>query len=49
MKRDEISSLNLGHSKAAVCALGAVIDYLRETQKRDDIEAPSEIEYYDGA
>ena len=49
MKRDEISSLNLGHSKAAVCALGAVIDYLRETQKRDDIEAPSEIEYYDGS
>ena len=49
MKRDEISSLNLGHSKTAVCALGAVIDYLRETQKRDDIEAPSEIEYYDGS
>lgn len=48
MKRDEISSLGIGHSKAAVCALGAIIDYLRETQKRTDIEAPSEIEFYDG-
>lgn len=49
MKRDEISSLGIGHSKSAVCALGAVIGYLRETQKRNDIEAPSEIEYYDGS
>lgn len=48
MKRDEISSLGVGHSKAAVCALGAIIDYLRDTQKRDDIETPSEIEFYDG-
>lgn len=48
MKRDEISSLGVGHSKAAVCALGAIIDYLRDTQKRKDIEAPSEIEFYDG-
>lgn len=49
LKRDEISSLGIGHSKSAVCALGAVIGYLRETQKRNDIEAPSEIEYYDGS
>jgi DNA mismatch repair protein MutS len=47
MKREEISSLGIGHSKAAVSALGAVIDYLKETQKRDNIETPSEIEYYD--
>ncbi|MFR5874875.1 MAG: DNA mismatch repair protein MutS [Eubacterium sp.] len=47
MKREEISSLGIGHSKAAVSALGAVIDYLKDTQKRDDIETPSEIEYYD--
>lgn len=49
MKREEISSLGIGHSKAAVCALGAVIDYLRDTQKRNDIEAPSEIDYYDSS
>lgn len=47
IKREEISSLGIGHSKAAVCALGAVIDYLRDTQKRTDIEAPSEIEFYE--
>lgn len=49
LKREEISSLGIGHSKAAVGALGAVIDYLRDTQKCNDIEAPSEIEYYDGS
>ncbi len=49
MKREEISSLGVGHSKAAVCALGAIIDYLRDTQKRNDIETPSEIEFYDSA
>ena len=48
MKREEISSLGIGHSKAAVCALGAVIWYLRETQKTDSLEAPSEVEFYDG-
>jgi DNA mismatch repair protein MutS len=47
MKREDISSLKIGHSKAAVSALGAVIDYLKDTQKRDDIETPSEIEYYE--
>lgn len=47
MKREEISSLGIGHSKMAVCALGAVIDYLRDTQKRTDIEAPSEVEFYE--
>ncbi|MBQ7741102.1 MAG: DNA mismatch repair protein MutS [Eubacterium sp.] len=48
MKRDEISSLKIGHSKAAVCALGAVIHYLRETQKTTELETPSEVEYYEG-
>ena len=48
MKREEISSLGIGHSKAAVCALGAVIYYLRETQKTTELEAPSEVEFYDG-
>lgn len=47
MKKEEISSLGIGHSKAAVCALGAVISYLRQTQKRDDIEAPAELEFYE--
>ena len=49
MKRDEISSLGIGHSKAAVSALGAVISYLRETQKTDSIEVPSEVEFYEGS
>ncbi len=48
MKREDISSLGIGHSKAAVCALGAVIAYLRETRKTDELETPSEVEYYDG-
>lgn len=47
LKKEEISSLGIGHSRSAVCALGAVIGYLRETQKRNEIEAPSEIEFYD--
>lgn len=47
LKREEISSLDIGHSKVAVCALGAVIDYLRDTQKRTDIETTGDIEYYD--
>lgn len=47
LKKEEISSLSIGHSKTAVCALGAVIGYLKETQKKSEIEAPSEIEYYD--
>ena len=48
MKKEEISSLGIGHSKAAVCALGAVIYYLRETQKTEQLETPSEIEFYEG-
>ena len=48
MKREELSSLGIGHSKAAVCALGAVIYYLRETQKTEQLEAPSEVDFYDG-
>ncbi len=47
MKRDEIASLKLGHSKMAVSALGAVIGYLRQTRKTDELETPSEIEYYE--
>lgn len=49
LKKEEISALGIGHSKSAVCALGAVIGYLRETQKKDEIEAPSEIDFYDDA
>ena len=48
MKKEEISSLKIGHSKAAVCALGAVIAYLRDTQKTEKLETPSEVEYYEG-
>ena len=49
MNREEIASLKIGNSKAAVCALGAVIDYLRDTQKTDKLEAPSEIDYYENS
>ena len=48
MKKEEISSLGIGHSKAAVSALGAVISYLRETQKTNELEVPSEVEFYEG-
>ena len=48
MKKEEISFLGIGHSKAAVSALGAVISYLRETQKTNELEVPSEVEYYEG-
>ena len=47
ISREEISSLGIGHSKAAVCALGAVISYLRDTQKTERIEVPSELDFYD--
>ncbi len=47
LKKDEIDSLNLGHSKTAVSALGAVIDYLKEVQKKDEIEAPADIDFFD--
>ncbi len=49
LKRDEISALDIGKSKSAVSALGAVIGYLKDTQKKDEIEPPSEIDYYDDA
>lgn len=39
--------MGIGHSKAAVCALGAVIDYLKQVQKKDEIETPAEIDYFD--
>lgn len=47
LNKDEIGSLELGHSKAAVSSLGAVIDYLKDVQKKDEIEAPSEIDFFD--
>ena len=47
MKKEEISSLGLGHSKAAVCALGAVIAYLQTNRKTKHLETPGEVDYYD--
>lgn len=47
LKKDEISSLGLGHSKTAVSALGAVIDYLKEVQKKEKLDAPAEIDFFD--
>lgn len=46
LKKEEIGSLGIGHSEVAICSLGAVIGYLKDTQKKSEIEAPSEIEYY---
>lgn len=43
----QISELNVSENEIAVCALGAVILYLKDTQKKDEIEAPSELELYD--
>lgn len=47
LKKDEVSSLNIGHNRETVCALGAIIAYLKNTQKKSEIEKPSEIEFYD--
>ena len=47
LKKDEIAALDLGHRRETVCALGAVIAYLKNTQKKDEIETPSEVEFYD--
>ncbi len=47
LKKEEIDSLNLGHSRAAVGALGAVIDYLKTVQKKDELEAPADIDFFD--
>lgn len=47
LKKEEISSLSLGSSRAVVCALGAVIDYLKIVQKKDEIETPADIDYFD--
>lgn len=47
LDKDEISSLSIGHSKSCVSALGAVISYLKKTQKTNEIEVPSEIDFYD--
>ena len=45
--RQEIDSLSLGSSKSVVCALGAVIGYLKEVQKKDEIETPADRDYFD--
>lgn len=45
--KEEIESLSLGSSKPVVCALGAVIDYLKEVQRKDEIEAPADIDYFE--
>ena len=47
LKKSEIDALKLGHSKAAVSTLGAVIDYLREVRKKNEIEAPADIDFFD--
>ncbi len=47
LNNDEISSLGIGNNKSGISALGAVIGYLKETQKKNQIEVPSEIDYYD--
>lgn len=47
LKKEEISSLSLGSSRAVVCSLGAVIDYLKTVQKKDEIETPADIDYFD--
>ncbi len=47
LKKEEIDSLSLGSSKPVVCALGAVIDYLKEVQRKDEIEAPADIDYFE--
>ncbi len=47
LKKEEIDSLSIGHSKTAVGALGAVIDYLKEVQKKDALEAPADIDFFD--
>lgn len=47
LKKEEIESLSLGSSKPVVCALGAVIDYLKEVQRKDEIEAPADIDYFE--
>ncbi len=47
LRKEEIDSLSIGHSKTAVGALGAVIDYLKEVQKKDELEAPADIDFFD--
>lgn len=49
LSKEDIDSLSLGKSKSVVCALGAVIGYLKEVQKKDSIEAPADIEMIDGS
>ncbi len=47
LSREEIDKLSLGNSKSVVGALGAVIDYLCTVQKKDRLEAPSEIDFFE--
>lgn len=43
----EKAQLKLDDNKTGVCALGAIIIYLKNTQRKEEIEAPSELELYD--
>lgn len=47
INKEKIGTLGIGHSEAAVSALGAVIDYLQTVQKKEQIEAPVEIDFFD--
>ncbi|MGN0457417.1 MAG: DNA mismatch repair protein MutS, partial [Eubacterium sp.] len=47
ISKDEISNLGLGKSKSAVRSLGAVIGYLQTNRKTTELEAPSEIDFYE--
>ncbi len=47
MNKDRIDSLGLGKSKAAVSALGAAVSYLCQNRKTDELETPSEIDFYE--
>lgn len=47
LKSEEVGQLNLGQSRAAVSALGAVIDYLLLCQKSADIENGASVEFFE--
>ena len=46
-KQEKIAYLSVGSRKPVICALGAVIDYLKEVQRKDEIEAPADIDYFE--
>lgn len=47
MKQDEFSSIEAQSGKTGACALGAVISYLKDVQKKEEIEVAYEIDCYD--